>query len=75
MKRLMVVGAALAAGLASAGQLKLDQYYDSGAVFQRGVKIPVRYGWTSPERTNFADAEGRPVGAFRSDNGKLATQR
>lgn len=36
--------------------------------------VAVRYGWATPDRTNFADAEGRPVGAFRSDNGKLATQ-
>ena len=37
--------------------------------------VAVRYGWASPDATNFVDAEGRPVGAFRSDDGKLATQR
>lgn len=36
--------------------------------------VAVRYGWLSPDKTNFADAEGRPAGAFRSDNWKLPTQ-
>ena len=32
---------AFGAGLAHGGALKLDQYYGSGAVFQRGAAIPV----------------------------------
>ena len=37
--------------------------------------VAVRYGWAIPDKTNFADAEGRPAGAFRSDSERLQTQR